>query len=72
MKPMSDAIKFNNTLKNIIFDIDGTISEHGKPSAKEIESLIEIILSISINVIFATARPLEIHFRYCLKSIGAT
>jgi hydroxymethylpyrimidine pyrophosphatase-like HAD family hydrolase len=59
MKPMNDIIKFNNTLKNIIFDIDGTISENGQPISKEIESLIEIILSKGINVIFATARPLR-------------
>jgi HAD superfamily hydrolase (TIGR01484 family) len=59
MKPMNDTIKFNSILKNIIFDIDGTISENGQPVSKEIESLIEIILSKGINVILATARPLR-------------
>lgn len=56
---MNDRIKFNKILKNIIFDIDGTISENGQPIAKEIELLIEIILSKDINVILATARPLR-------------
>jgi HAD superfamily hydrolase (TIGR01484 family) len=59
MKSMNDKIKFNGTLKNIIFDIDGTITENGQPISQEIESLIEIILSKGINVILATARPLR-------------
>lgn len=59
MKFTSDVIKFNRNLKNIIFDIDGTISENGQPISKEIESLIEVILSKGINVILATARPLR-------------
>ncbi|MBS0351907.1 MAG: HAD hydrolase family protein, partial [Proteobacteria bacterium] len=33
--------------------------ENGQPISKEIESLIELILSKKINVIFATARPLR-------------
>lgn len=56
---MNNQIKFNGTLKNIIFDIDGTITENGQPISKEIESLIETILSKGINVILATARPLR-------------
>jgi hydroxymethylpyrimidine pyrophosphatase-like HAD family hydrolase len=56
---MESSMKSDRTLKNIIFDIDGTITENGQPIAKEIESLIEIILSKSINVIFATTRPLR-------------
>ena len=59
MKSMNDKIKFSGTLKNIIFDIDGTITENGQPISQEIESLIEVILSKGINVILATARPLR-------------
>jgi HAD superfamily hydrolase (TIGR01484 family) len=51
--------KTPKSLKNIIFDIDGTISENGQPISKEIESLIELILSKGIQVILATARPLR-------------
>jgi hydroxymethylpyrimidine pyrophosphatase-like HAD family hydrolase len=56
---MNEIIKFNKILNNIIFDIDGTISENGQPISKEIELLIEIILSKGISVLFATARPLR-------------
>jgi hypothetical protein len=35
MKDMNDVINFNKILVNIIFDIDGTISENGQPISKE-------------------------------------
>ncbi|MBS0351394.1 MAG: HAD family phosphatase [Proteobacteria bacterium] len=59
MKFVNNIAEFNRALKNIIFDIDGTITENGQPISKEIESLIEVILSKGINVILATARPLR-------------
>lgn len=44
-------------IKNIVFDIDGTLSQHGKPISSHITKQIRRLLLLGINICFASARP---------------